>query len=120
MRLKMRAIALALMLSGPAFVMARDVVVPVENDAPVALAARDNDSTKVRALLEARPHADVNVRTADGTSALHWAVYHNDTDLVERLIAAGANVNARNDYGATPLSEAAVVGNVQVLRKLLA
>jgi len=120
MRTSMRTIALALLLSGPALVSARDVVVPVENDAPVALAARQNDSAKVRALLDAKPHADVNAPTADGTSALHWAVYHNDVDLVDRLIAAGADVNTKNDYGATPLSEAAVVGNVQVLRKLLA
>jgi ankyrin repeat protein len=95
-------------------------VVPVENEAPVALAARQNDGAKLRALLDAKPRPDVNARTADGTSALHWAVYHNDVDLVDRLIAAGADVSAKNDYGATPLSEAAVVGNVQVLRKLLA
>jgi ankyrin repeat protein len=119
MRLQIRAIALALMLCGPALVVARDAVDPVEKDAPVALAARANDAAKVRTLLEAKPRPDVNVRTADGTSALHWAVYHNDVDLVGRLIAAGANVNVKNDYGATPLSEAAVVGNVQVLKKLL-
>jgi uncharacterized protein len=113
------ALALALLLSGPAFVAAKDVVVPVEKDAPVALAARDKDTAKVRALLDASPRPDVNARTADGTSALHWAVYHGDIDLVNRLIAAGANVNATNDYGSTPLSEAAVVGNVPVLRKLL-
>ena len=112
------AAALALMLAGP--VMAGNVVVPVENDAPVALAARQNDAAKVRELLNAKPRPDVNVPTADGTSALHWAVYHGDADLADRLIAAGAKVNAKNDYGATPLSEAAVVGNVQVLRKLLA
>jgi uncharacterized protein len=56
----------------------------------------------------------------DGTTPLHWAVYDNDLAQVARLIAAGADVNARNDYGATPLSEAAVVGNVEVIRKLLA
>jgi ankyrin repeat protein len=115
----MRAVVVALMIAGPAAAMAADVAVPVENDAPVALAARKNDAAKVRALLDAKPRPDVNVRTADGTSALHWAVYHNDVDLVNRLIAAGANVNTKNDYGATPLSEAAVVGNVEVLRKLL-
>jgi ankyrin repeat protein len=117
--LRLRVIALALALCAPALVAARDVVVPVEKDAPVALAARANDGAKVRELLDAKPHPDVNARTADGTSALHWAVYHNDVDLVGRLLAAGADANARNDYGATPLSEAAVVGNVQVLRKLL-
>jgi ankyrin repeat protein len=121
---RMRAVAPALALSAlalcaPALGVARDVVVPVEKDAPVALAARDKDSAKLHELLDAKPHADVNARTADGTSALHWAVYHNDLDLVTRLLAAGADVNARNDYGATPLSEAAVVGNVQVLKKLL-
>jgi len=29
---------------------------------------------------------------ADGTTALHWAVYNDDADLVERLIKAGAKV----------------------------
>lgn len=116
---RLSAVALAVMLAGPALVTARDVVVPVEKNAPVALAARENDGAKVRSLLDARPRPDVNARTADGTSALHWAVYHNDVDLVNRLIAAGADVNAKNDYGSTPLSEAAVVGNVKVIRKLL-
>jgi uncharacterized protein len=62
---------------------------------------------------------DVNVPEIDGTTALHWAVHHDDVDLVDRLIAAGANVKATNQYGVTPLAEAAVVGNVTVLGKLL-
>jgi ankyrin repeat protein len=73
----------------------------------------------VRALLAASPKPDINQRTADGTSTMHWAVYFNDEDLVTRLIEAGADVNAQNDYGATPMSEAAVVGNVKVLQRLL-
>ncbi|HTQ36052.1 MAG TPA: ankyrin repeat domain-containing protein [Steroidobacteraceae bacterium] len=56
---------------------------------------------------------------ADGTTPLHWAVYHGNVAEVKRLIAAGADVNARNDYGSTPLSEAAVAGNVEVIRRLL-
>ena len=114
-------IALALCLASPSIVAAAEgVVVPVERDAPLALAARKNDSATARGLLAAQPRPDVNQRTADGTTALHWAVYHNDVDLVEKLIAAGADVKAKNDYGATPMSEAAVVGNAQVIRKLLA
>ena len=104
--------------SRPATEGASKIVEPVENDAPLVLAARKNDAASLRALLDAK--ADVNQHTADGTTALHWAVYHDDVDLVDRLIAAGANVKATNDYGATPMSEAAVVGNVKVLRKLLA
>jgi ankyrin repeat protein len=99
---------------------AERVVEPVENAAPLVLAARGNDGATARSLLSATPRPDVNQHTADGTTALHWAVYHNDADLVDRLLAAGADANAKNDYGATPMSEAAVVGNVQVLRGLLA
>jgi len=95
------------------------VVEPVERAAPLVAAVRDRDFAAARALLASKQLPDVNQRTADGTSALHWAVYHNDEDWVARLLAAGADVNARNDYDATPLSEAAVVGNVKVLRRLL-
>jgi len=55
----------------------------------------------------------------DGTTALHWAVHNNDKPLVERLLKAGANVNARNDYGATPLAEAAVLADPVLLERLL-
>jgi len=97
----------------------RPVAEPVERDAPLVLAARAKDEAKVRALLAVKPSIDINQRTADGTTALHWAIYHNDSALVDALVAAGADVNAKNDYGATPMSEAAVVGNPQVIRKLL-
>jgi uncharacterized protein len=99
--------------------VAAKVVEPVEHDAPLVLAARKGDMAAVRAQLDANPKPDVNQRSSDGTTALHWAVYRNDADLVDRLLAAGANVKATNDYGATPMSEAAVVGNVRVLKKLL-
>lgn len=98
----------------------RPVVEPVEREAPLVLAARDRNTAAIEALLGTKPIVDVNQRTADGTSALHWAIYHNDVALFDRLIAAGADVNAKNDYGATPMSEAAVVGNVHFIRKLLA
>jgi ankyrin repeat protein len=96
------------------------VVEPIEKVAPLVLAARANDVSGVRALLAAHPTPDVNQRTADGTSALHWAVYHGDSELVMKLLAAGADANARNDYGSTPMSEAAVRGDVKLLRALLA
>jgi uncharacterized protein len=63
--------------------------------------------------------AAVQQRMSDGTTALHWAVYNNNVELVQRLIAAGADVNARNDYGSSPMSEAGVIGSHDILKALL-
>jgi ankyrin repeat protein len=60
-----------------------------------------------------------NGSASDGTTPLHWAVHDNDAAEVRRLIAAGANVNAKNDFGATPMSEAATVGNTAIIKMLL-
>ncbi len=95
------------------------VVVPVVRAAPLVEAARTRDDAMAANLLSARPQTDVNQRSSDGTSALHWAVYHDDVPLIERLLTLGADPNVRNDYGATPLSVAAVVGNPVVVGKLL-
>jgi ankyrin repeat protein len=111
-------VALLCLAIGRAF-GADTVVEAVEKPAPLVEAAHAGDDAKATALLTAQPHPDVNQKTSDGTSALHWAVYHNDVSLIDRLLALGADANTRNDYGSTPLSEAAVVGNPAVVKKLL-
>jgi ankyrin repeat protein len=117
----MRFVMWGLMAAGASVALAQAPVVElVVRPVPLVDAARSRDAAKVQALLEATPRADVNERAADGTTALHWAVYNDDVALVERLLEARADVNARNDYQATPLSEAAVIGNVKVIGRLLA
>lgn len=64
--------------------------------------------------------ADVQQRTADGTTALHWAAYRQDLVLVEALLARGADPDSRNDYGATPLSVAAEHADFAIMQALLA
>jgi ankyrin repeat protein len=66
-----------------------------------------------------RDGADVNVAEANGTTALHWAIYNSHPPLIETLIAAGADVNAINDYGSTPMSEAATLGDYDIVKALL-
>ena len=56
---------------------------------------------------------------ADGTTALHYAVYNDNVPLIERLIAKGADVKAANQFGSTPMIEAATFGNAAVIAKLL-
>src|SRR2546423_8766741 len=55
----------------------------------------------------------------DGTTKLHTATYQDDFDAVVKLIRTGADVNARNDYGVTPLSLACSNGNAQIIEALL-
>ncbi len=80
-------------------------------------AAKEGDSGVVRSLLT--EHVDVNATKADGTTALAWAVYHDDLETAGLLIRAGANVNAANDYGVTPLSLACTNRNGAMVEKLV-
>lgn len=89
-------------------------------DSRLADAVRDRDSSTVSTLLSQRG-IDVNGPELDGATALHWAAHFNDLTLVERLIKAGANVNAANRFGVTPLMLAASHGRgARVVEKLLA
>jgi len=63
--------------------------------------------------------ADVNVAEADGSTALLWAANLNDTDLVTRLLKAGANPKVENKLGSTPLAEAAFNANTEMIKALL-
>src|SRR5262249_14697787 len=56
---------------------------------------------------------------ADGTTALHWASYRDDVESADLLIRAGANVNAANDLGATPLWTASLNASAPMVKRLL-
>jgi ankyrin repeat protein len=74
---------------------------------------------RATALAMLQKGADVNEPEANGTTPLHYAVYNEDADLVERLIKAGAKVSVVNDFGSTPMAEAAAVGNAAIIKMLL-
>ena len=86
-------------------------------DAPLAAAVQRMDRGAIRQLIDKR--VDVNTPQADGTTALHWAAYHDDLDLANRLLAAGARVLTANRYGVTPLSIACQNGNAAIITKFL-
>src|ERR1700732_2924859 len=72
-------------------------------------AAKHPDNDALRELL--RKKAPVNAADADGSTALHWVSYRDDLESADMLIRAGANVNAANELGATPLWTAAQNGS---------
>ena len=55
----------------------------------------------------------------DGTTPLHWAVRANDLNAAQHLLHAGANPDAANRYGVTPLSLAAENASAPMIQALL-
>lgn len=48
-------------------------------------------------------HVDPNVATPQGQTSLHWVAYGPHVDVARLLVRHGANVNARDAAGRTPL-----------------
>src|SRR5262245_42401874 len=86
-------------------------------DLPLIEAVKNGDAAAVSLLL--KQHADVNAPAGDGGTALHWAVHLNDVTMVDRLIRAGARVNAANDMAVTPLYLACTNRSAVMIQKLL-
>ena len=65
------------------------------------------------------PAVDVNAAEPDGSTALLWATYKVDHEMVRALLKAGAKANVTNNYGASPLTEAVKLGDLDMVRMLL-
>lgn len=85
-------------------------------DTLVELVEQQNVDAAMQAIVSGE---DVNAPSVDGTTALHWAAYHGNIELAQRLLRAEAEPNTRNDYGSSPMMEAATVANVDMLKLLL-
>jgi ankyrin repeat protein len=84
-------------------------------------AAKSGDGATVRALLAADAGL-VHARDADASTPLHYAVWKGHRELVALLLAAGADVNARNTnehWGTTPLHAAAHANEKAIALRLL-
>ena len=87
------------------------------SDNRLADAAEAQDAAAIERHLQEK--ADVNAAQADGTTPLHWAVYHDDIELARRLLQHGAIPDARNDFGITPLALGCINGSSRIVELLL-
>jgi uncharacterized protein len=87
---------------------------------PLGLAAFFGHPAAVELLLAHGGEVNTVARHPFGVNALHAALAGPTPDIARALIAAGADVNAPQRSGATPLQETAFSGNLELARLLLA
>lgn len=94
----------------------------VEGEKAILKAAKSGDAARVEELL-AGDAALVGARDKDGSTPLHRAAWKGHAAVVELLLEAGADVNARSQnehYGDTPLHAAAHGNQRAVAARLIA
>lgn len=85
---------------------------------PTVSAAKEADWNRLAALVE--DGVNPNAIYGDGSTALHWASYHDNADAAGSLVNADADINATTDLGVTPLWLAAENGSMEMVSLLLA
>ena len=91
-----------------------------ENQPSKSLIADAMENRDWDAVLSAlKNDADISGSQADGMTALHWAIYHGESERACSLIERGADVGAKTLYGVTPLSLACEYGDAATVEKML-
>jgi hypothetical protein len=81
--------------------------------------AVENDLAEAERLVRTDPSI-VAARNSIGETALHYLVFEDDVQAAVWLLEHGSDLETRNDFGATPLLEAARLGYGAMCRLLVA
>ena len=86
------------------------------------MAARDGDASRVQTLLSAPDmQSYINYTDKDGRTSLLYAAFNGHAPIVEKLIAAGCNIDLGQIMdGASPILMAAQGGHAPVVEQLIA
>jgi len=74
----------------------------------------------VNLLVYKYPSITFRLGDSSGRTQLHWAAWDGRTSSVKKLLAKGADVNARAKNGSTPLHDAALHGRTETVKILIA
>ena len=99
------------------FVLSAAALGAAAHDGRLIEAAKTGDLNAVRTLVS--QGVDVNERSGDGATALHWAVHTENQPAIELLLRSRASVNVANELGVTPLWLASSNGNSAIVATLL-
>lgn len=81
-------------------------------------AVKRGDGGRVSALIGVRPEL-VRIVGDHGKTGLHWAAESDRIEVAHTLVDAGADIEARTSWGASPLDWAATMGSTRVAEFLL-
>jgi ankyrin repeat protein len=87
---------------------------------PLQLASFFAEPATVKLLLQRGAQVELVSKNANALRAIHSAAAGGSTEIVERVLLAGADPNARQQAGFTALHAAAGAGRVDMARMLLA
>lgn len=82
-------------------------------------AALNSDKSVLKFLVDSG-HFDIEEKCGSGLTALHLAAFSNQVKCIKFLLKRGANINADNIYGETPLYSAILNKHSESVRLLLA
>ena len=86
---------------------------------PIVEAVRSADLDKLRQLIEEGANVNEIEKAVDRRSALHWAAVHANIDAIDWLVGNGADLEAMDCQGHTPLHLSCIHGYPYILRRLL-
>ncbi len=63
--------------------------------------------------------SNINATTDEGENALHLAIDQENSEIAKLLIKGGININQPGENAYTPLHEACMIGNREIVRALV-